>query len=78
MPLILTNMQLNAPVVVRLASGISVRLAPAEASQPLPDAEVLQSLDVDKLRARGVIDVAEQNKRERGQARDRADPGRKS
>jgi hypothetical protein len=77
-PVILTNMQLDAPVVVRLASGINVRLAPAETSQPLPEAEVVHSPDVDKLRARGVIDVTDQNTSVGGQAATVADPGRES
>ena len=47
----------SGPVIIRLSSGRNVRLSPGQNSGDLHDAEVAGNAKVDKLTARGVIEV---------------------
>ena len=69
MPVTLTNLQTSGPVHVPLASGVNVRLSPGATSQELPDVEVEGNAKIEKLLARGVIEV-----RQAGAERTRAEP----
>jgi len=65
------NMATSGPVVVPLSSGTTLRLAPGQVSDDLPDVEVANNAKVDKLQRQGVIDVAKAKKSEAGARRTR-------
>ena len=57
MPLTITSLLATGPITFALTGGGSVRIAPGETTPPLPEADVEGNPGVEKLAARGVIDV---------------------
>jgi hypothetical protein len=51
------SLLVSGPLVVPLSGGGSARLSPGEATDELPDVEVMNNPKVDKLRQRRLIDV---------------------
>lgn len=51
------SLLVSGPLVVPLSGGGSARLSPGEATDELPDVEVMNNPKVDKLRERRLIDV---------------------
>jgi hypothetical protein len=57
MPLMITSLLVNGPLMIPLTGGASVRLEPGATSDPLPEADVLNNAKIEKLVAQGVIEV---------------------
>ena len=57
MLLTVTSVLITGPLVIPLSGGGSLRLAPGQTSDPLPEAEVAGSPAIEKLAARGAIAV---------------------
>jgi hypothetical protein len=75
MPVKIRSTATRGPVLVPLSSGITLRLAPGQVSDDLPDVEVANNAKVDKLQRQGVIDVAKAKKSEAGARRTRVPEG---
>ena len=57
MPVKISNLLASGPVLVPLNTGTTLHLSPGETSQELPDVEVADNAKIEKLLARGVINV---------------------
>jgi hypothetical protein len=62
MPITITSLQLSGPLVIPLASGASLRLAPGATSAPLAEADIVGNPKIEKLTAQGAIAVNEPSK----------------
>ena len=51
------NLGTSCPILVPLASGATLRLSPGQASEEIPDVEVVDNAKVDKLRRQRLIDI---------------------
>lgn len=74
MPVTLTNLQRVGPLLVPLTSGATLRLAPGQTSDELPDVDVQDNAKIDKLTRQGVLEVTA-TKSGRGRARAATDTG---
>lgn len=63
MPVTITNLLPSGPLHVPLASGRTLRLSPGQTSAELPEVEVAGNARVDKLVARGVVEVTRADRR---------------
>ena len=57
MPVKIRNLKGSGPIFVSLNTGANLRLSPGQTSEELSDVEVVDNAKVEKLLARGVIDI---------------------
>jgi hypothetical protein len=57
MPVKISNLLGSGPIFVPLNTGANLRLSPGQTSEELSDVEVVDNAKVEKLFARGVIDI---------------------
>jgi hypothetical protein len=58
MPVTITNLQPSGPLHVPLTSGRTLRLSPGQSSEAIPDVEVENNDQVDRLVGGGLVEVA--------------------
>jgi hypothetical protein len=57
MPVKISNLLGSGPIFVPLNTGANLRLSPGQTSEELSDVEVVDNAKIEKLLARGVIDI---------------------